>query len=406
MSEKKKVLIISYSELKTDPRVLRQIEFLHNKFSIHTVGLCSAEHEGETEHTTISYSRNVTFHYSYTVFFRKLISFCYVMPLNFVRWALNYLFLVVLKKYELTYWSYWRRQTLKKLMPAKFDVVIANDVEALPLAVKLKQKHGGKIYFDAHEYSPLEYENNAAWLKQKSPYYTYLCKKYIPFSDYETTVSYGLAEAYKKLTGKHFDVVLNAPAYEKHTPSLNTTGVIRFMHHGGAAVDRNTDKLVRAFQQSERTDIELHLMIINLNSPYGEYIKELVENSSNIHFHPPVPTRDIASFINQFDVGIYFLPPLNFNQIYALPNKFFEFVQGRLMLAFGPSVEMEKYIKEYDLGVIGDGFDQKDIEKCINSITLTDVIKYKQNVNGAAKTLSAEESMNLVLTNISKLCAE
>ena len=37
----------------------------------------------------------------------------------------------------------------------------------------------------------------------------------------------------------------------------------------------------------------------------------------------------IVRTINQFDLGVYLLPPVNFNSAHALPNKFFEFIQAR-----------------------------------------------------------------------------
>ncbi|MCX6163713.1 MAG: hypothetical protein NTU73_02440 [Ignavibacteriae bacterium] len=39
MNDKKKILIISASDLKNDPRVYRQIEFLKNNYNVSTLGL-------------------------------------------------------------------------------------------------------------------------------------------------------------------------------------------------------------------------------------------------------------------------------------------------------------------------------------------------------------------------------
>ena len=55
--------------------------------------------------------------------------------------------------------------------------------------------------------------------------------------------------------------------------------------------------------------------------------------------------HELPRMANDYDVGLYLLPPTNFNQRYALPNKFFEFIQGRLAIAIGPSPEMAKLVE-------------------------------------------------------------
>lgn len=399
---KKSILIISYSNLDTDPRVLRQIQTLCQFYSIHTAGICSSKHSAEK--SFIKISEGIEFTRSIAPRFRKIIDRLFIAPIQFIYSVYRYqILLKFFKSYDSFYWTFLRKNDLKNLSNKRYDLIIANDLSALPLAVKLKERFGGKIYFDAHEYSPLEYENDKKWLKWVSPYIIYLCKKYVPYSDYNTTVSQGIAEAFPLIAGKNFDVVLNAPNFEKLVPSTNTTGIIKFIHHGVAAPDRNTDKLIEAFSKSKRSDIELHLMIININSEYGKYIQELAKQSKKVFLHSPVPTKEISRYINQFDIGIYFLPPLNFNQIHALPNKFFEFIQARLMLVMGPSHEMRQYIERYRLGIVASGFEVEDILNCIDNITLNDVIIYKQNVDKASLTLSAESSMALLLQNIKRI---
>ncbi|MEE1884706.1 hypothetical protein [Pedobacter flavus] len=376
-----------------DPRILRQIQILSETFDVTTAGLSSSQHANEMDFIQIKHEYILDFHLHYPALLRKIITLFVVYPSNIFRKFFQSYWTEKMGDFEKIYWTPSRRITLNKLIKNRFHLVIANDLETLPLAIKIKEINGSYVYFDAHEYSPLEYENNEEWLKNTAPYCTYLCKKYIPMADYNTTVSHGLAVEYKRLTNKEFDVVLNAPSFENIIPSENSLNKIRFIHHGGISPDRNTDKLIQAFIDSKRGDIELNLMLVGLDSPYGEKLKELAAGQTKIIFHQPVPTKEIAKYINQFDVGIYFLPPLNFNQVHALPNKFFEFIQGRLMLAMGPSIEMVKYIEEYNLGLVGKGFETKDILDCINSIKKEDIEFYKSNVHKSARILSSEDSM-------------
>lgn len=401
---KKKILIISYTYLKSDPRILRQLDFLGNDFDVYTAGLGASLHLAEKGFTKIPFEKTLDFHRGYSKWPRRLITVSIVLPILYYYKLRNYFLVRVVKCYDRAYWNFVRRNNYRSLSGHPVDIIIANDIKALPLACKLKNRFGSKIYFDAHEYSPLEYEHDAHWLKNEAPLYTALCIKYIPKADYCTTVSKNIAIAYKKLSGQHFDIITNAPAYEKLPVIIRDDNKIKYIHHGGVSPDRKTIELIRAFKQiSSDSNIELHLMLVNLDSEYGKQVINEAAGGNNIFFHPPVPTKEIARSINQFDAGIYFLPPLNFNQQYALPNKFFEFVQARLMIVVGPSIEMAEIIGEHGLGIVADGFEEKDIINSIQKITKEIIANYKQKVESVTYELSSDAFKQRLVEKIQEL---
>ena len=60
-------------------------------------------------------------------------------------------------RYERHYWGMAHvRELRERLKDARADVVVANDIEALPLA--LEAAKGAPVILDAHEYAPREYE--------------------------------------------------------------------------------------------------------------------------------------------------------------------------------------------------------------------------------------------------------
>jgi hypothetical protein len=71
-----------------------------------------------------------------------------------------------------------------------------------------------------------------------------------------------------------------------------------------------------------------------------------------------------------------------------------------------PDKQMAKLTKKYNLGLVADGFEAKDLVNLIENITPDIVINYKKNVELAAKELSATHSMDIFLNKIIKLCAE
>ncbi len=388
----KRVLIISYSHLNTDPRVLRQIEALGNNYDIITVGLASSNAASVVQH--IALKKYDTFHNSYSYIVRMFISLFYIK-------ARGFLWLKLMKLYERYYWDRFKRKAFKELASLDFSVIIANDADTLPLAVALKQKKKCKILFDAHEYSPLEFEENEKWKKTFSPYFFWLCKKYILEADYCTTVSNGLAQEYEKLTSQKFTLIYNAPDFASLSVK-SPDSILKFVHHGAAIPARYLELMIHVF--SKLTDkYELHLLLMQNSPTYYQELLTLAKPYSNIKFHEPVPTKQIPNFINQYDIGIFLLPPVNFNYKFALPNKFFEFIQARLMILIGPSPEMAYYVNNYNLGVVTDSFEVDTVVEVIQSLTKEMVLTHKLQANVVARELSGAESMEKIRKIVASL---
>lgn len=88
---------------------------------------------------------------------------------------------------------------------------------------------------------------------------------------------------------------------------------------------------------------EMYLMLVPTDQDYLTELKKLAGNRA-VEFLPTVPTQQISTFINQFDLGLFIVEPVNFNYTHALPNKFFEFIQARLGIVIGPSPEMKRIV--------------------------------------------------------------
>ena len=136
----------------------------------------------------------------------------------------------------------------------------------------------------------------------------------------------------------------------------------------------------------------LDLMLVPSQKESFEKLKLMANKKDNVNIIEPVAFDDIVPFINQYDIGLYILPPTGFNTKHALPNKFFEYIQSRLAIAIGPSVEMVRLTKEYDFGVIAKDFTPQSMAQELNKLTKEDIMRYKENSDKAAKVLNAEEN--------------
>jgi hypothetical protein len=406
MPSRKKALIISYSNLNSDPRVLRQIEFIGRKYDIITAGVTASGHPNEQAFTPLLVNFNITFHFGFPKLLRKACSLLIAYPIYIISDMYERFYLLMflkwIKNYDKYYWTFHRKKSLQKLNKQDFDLIVANDISALPLAAALKKQKGCLIYYDAHEYAPLEYDNDPKWLKIKSPYFTYLSKQYIPFADYCTTIGQMIADKFFELTGRHFDVVYNAPVYYELPIVLKEDGIIRCVHHGVASPIRKIENMVDAFIQLG-PKYELHLLLMNNDNDYYQWLIKTAEKYPNIYMHKPVPTKEIPHFINQFDITLNFIPPVNFNYTCGLPNKFFESIQARIMLICGPLEEQRYLINQYGLGLVGNGFEYTDVIEVMRQVRKEDIRQYKENADKAAHLLSAESIMDKLLRNLEKI---
>ncbi len=388
----KSILIVCYSHLGSDPRVLRQFKALKENFDVHLAGYSPIEGIPSNKFIQIgnsAISELNLWNLLYRVY-RKIVEI---------------LFLRIFFLPEKYYWDLTRIMSLRKLSKVQYDIILANDINTLPLAVSLKQQYRSKVYFDAHEFAPLEFENNDDWRRTFGKLNEYLCASYIPQTDKATTVGRFIAMEYQKLTGVDFDVVYNAPEFQTLHPLVVNPSKIRFVHHGAAIRSRKLELMIDLFKNLEDR-FELNLIIVPLNSGYLEELELRASNSKNIRFHKPVATQEISRFINQFDISLIIIPPVNFNYRYQMGNKYFESIQARLMIISGGSVEAEEMIEKYKIGLSVDINHFKNLVKRIRNLEVTEIMSFKQNSDQVARKLSFEETKKKIIKGIEELCVE
>jgi hypothetical protein len=110
-----------------------------------------------------------------------------------------------------------------------------------------------------------------------------------------------------------------------------------------------------------------------------------------------VPPSQIAATINQCDVGIHIVPPVNYNNAHMLPNKLFEFIMAGLAVVIGPSVEMVPIVREHGLGVIGENFEPDHIAGLVNRLHADEIDAMKRNSLAAAQLYNADVEMGKLL---------
>jgi glycosyltransferase involved in cell wall biosynthesis len=185
-------------------------------------------------------------------------------------------------------------------------------------------------------------------------------------------------------------VVTNAPAFH---PALAPTPVsadrIRLVHHGAAVPARRLEQMV-VLGPLLGPRFELTFMLVESDPAYFARLRDRAAGHPRTVFRPPVPMPELPARLNEFDLGVYLLEPNSFNNRYALPNKFFEFLQGRLGVAVGPSPEMARIVRDTGAGIVAPDFRPESLAAALNRLTADDVRRFKEAAHAAAREYSAE----------------
>lgn len=369
---RKYVLVIVFSNLKHDARVMRQVQFLAKHFDVSLVAFDA----DPLAHVTL-FKINQT---KLTILRKGLLSLA--LLLRIYKWAYK-----LFHNYE---------KHLQSILKDKsFDLIVANDVDTLPLAFSLKGK--GKIIFDAHEYAPRHFEDKLIWRIFFQPFNLHLCKLYIPQVDAMLTVGQGLANEYEKNFNVKPTIVTNAARYHEIAPSTVLPDKIRLVHHGIANPSRRLDLMINMMKLLDaRFTLDLMLMTSNYASGqtkvYIDNLKASAEQDPRINILPSVASKDVVHTINKYDIGIFLLPPINFNYANTLPNKLFDFIQARLAIAVGPTPEMASIVNQHQLGVVSKAFTAESLANELRNLTTAQVQIFKRNAIVAAQILNAEEN--------------
>ena len=365
----KTILVIVLSNLKHDARVRRQILALKDAYNV-TVVCFGADPDDDVQFVVIKPTR--------LTLFRKALTSVFLLSRAFA----------VAHKILHDYYF-----TIGLLKDRKFDLIIANDVETLPLAFAFPGNP--KVIFDAHEYAPRHFEDKLMWRLFFQKFNLWLCKKYIPKVAAMMTVGKGLAKEYEKNFNVKPTVITNANNYHDVEPGVVLENKIRLIHHGIATPSRQLELMIDVMANlDQRFTLDLMLLIPGFASKKTrEYIEELrtrAESDQRIRILPPVKSSEVVMAIRNYDIGIFLLPPVNFNYQNTLPNKLFDFIQARLGIAVGPTPEMAEIVRQYDIGVVGDTFTAESLAQKLNQLTGIQIANFKNNAAKAAKELNAE----------------
>jgi hypothetical protein len=371
----KRLLILSFSHIASDARVLKQVRHFASTMDVTTCGYGPPPAEG-VKHVSldgVSTSRSWT---------RRDIAF---------------------RRFKKIYWNTPAIVEAKSRLASRgqFDVILANDVETVGLALALSPVSG--VHADIHEYAPRQNEEIVMWRIFNAPYITWMCRQFLHKTSSMTTVGTGIAKEYERQFGVSPEVATNAAPFANLEPGI-IGSPIRLVHSGAAHRNRHLEVLIEAAECTV-SSVTLDLFLVPSDPEHLAELGRLAASTSKVRVMPPVPYADLLTKLNEYDIGLHVIPPTNFNNRWALPNKFFDYVQARLGLIVGPSPEMARILEDYNLGAVTDDFSAAALTRTLDRLAHDEVAKWKDASHTSATALSAEAQVMVWDKAISRILA-
>lgn len=389
---RKSICILAFSTIRYDARVLRQIKYLSPHYDVIVVGFGNPQEEWPIQQAIRWYPVDTPESYSPDSFFsriwRRLINSA-ILGLGRFRPSF----------YERWYWSKrHHRQALEYAIQSHCDALLANDWEALPVAVEASTRTGAKLVFDSHEYAPLEFGNRPSWRFFFRPAIVHFLRNFSSQIDASVAAWPAISERYREEFGFEPFVLLNAPesvALSERPVDFNHVSLV---HHGVAIRGRGLENMIKVLAASHPR-FRLHFILINRDPGYLDELKGLAEKwaPGRIVFEDPVRPEEIVNRISEYEIGFYLLAPTNFNNRMSLPNKLFDYIAAGLAVCIGPSPSMAEIVRQYRLGWVAPSFEPKDVTETLNQITHDQLLDRRLASRETAKKFNAETEMSKLL---------
>lgn len=380
-----KICIVSFSNIAWDSRVLREIHAAAQHYQVDVIGFGDWQPpEGVRFFSVPKTKRDV-------------------------RYLASYVSLLVAGRLYARAWDscFWQKKEYRLaqdiLRNGNYDLIHANDWDALPVAVSAVHGQKTRVLFDAHEYS-VEQGVDASLVRLRVPFREYLLRTYGGSVTKMITVGNGIRDLYHEHFGWESEVIMNSPAYVENQFRAVDPMRIHLVHHGGAIPGRYIEDMIAMMPLLDKR-YHLNLMLMPTDRDYFGSLKEMAQQScaDRVTFWEPVAPFEIVRELVKFDIGIPLMRVGTKSYYHALPNKFFEYTMAGLGIAVSPLPDMQKYVAEWQTGVVAPDQSWRSMADALNSLSPEQIDQFKRNSLSLAKVLNADVEMEKLMQLYEKL---
>ncbi len=281
------------------------------------------------------------------------------------------------------------------LLFRKIDLLLANDLDTLPANYLVSRIKRIPLVYDSHEYFTGVPELQDR--KIVKGIWKWIEKRIFPNLKYIYTVSRSIATLYKEEYNREVNVVRNLSLGWKpvNKPSRSELGIaegkrILILQGSGINIERGAEEAVEAMLYVENAI----LLIIGEGDVMNQLKKSVdqMDLSGKILFINKMPYAKLLEYTSLGDVGLTLDKDTNLNYRYSLPNKLFDYIQARVPVLASKLVEVEKIIRNYEIGELINSHEPKHIAEKLNFMLDSEDKRreWKKNLEQAAEELCWE----------------
>lgn len=330
------VLHLSHTDIRSDSRILKEVQALSDISELSVFGLGVLLNEAEAPPKSFDNVRIEAIR-----LFTKVFNW---LPRP-IRYALNFSELTV--------------KLLIRGFKLRPQIIHCHDTLVLPAGVLLKWMTKSRLIYDAHEL-----ESNKNGQTRLLSVSTLVMERFSWSSvDHFVTVSEKIVQWYfNKFGPKPSSLILNSPQIKSSKHKFNEV------------CDEERQYLHRKFQIPEKAKIFLYLGIIGKGRGieialdafsrchpdahfvmvgYGALVplaKASASRFSNIHYHEAVPHDEVVAIARSADVGLCLIENVSLSDYYCLPNKLFEYAFAGLYVLSCDFPEIRRVVDQHGLG--------------------------------------------------------
>jgi len=277
--------------------------------------------------------------------------------------------------------------------PALF---ISNDLDTLPATYLASRIRRVRLIYDSHELFTQVPE--LIHRKRVQTVWKWIEALFIPRLEHAITVSYPIAEIYRRLYKTRFKVVRNIPELKKAEADpwirkeYGKKSLI--IYQGALNVGRGLELMIHAMQYLDDA-----VFVIAGAGDIEAELRHLAETrglNDRIIFKGRLLPGDLAPLTMSSDLGISLEEDLGLNYRYALPNKLFDYIQCRIPVLCSALPEMSRIVETYGVGI---ATREKDPKK------LAGIIRYmlQERASGAWRDALDQAAVELCWENESQV---
>lgn len=378
-SRSRTALVLSYSDIESDPRVRREIDWLvSDGWTVDTIGLGAHPSDSVRDHFSLA------------------------APGALVRSRIGTLMAHALVPARLRFRLLLTRrvpiEVVHRIRDGHYDLTVFNECEFAPWVEDRRDftpaAMQGRRHLDLHEYHNPDVRRRNLGGRITGPHYRWT-RRHIGASAFtsRSVVNTPIGKLYADEFGIPVPAeVRNAPPF---VPGLEPSPVdpsdIRLLFHGLPSWSRGFTEILAAMRDLPER-FSMTFMLTANPAVHAKLREDLATHPARerIHIVPPAPMREIAQKINPYDIEIVFYRPTGINLQFAMPNKFFEAAQGRLALVVGETATMAPIVREYGHGVVVPEFTWESLRDTLTDLDAPAVERMKARAIVVAEKLNSD----------------